>query len=788
MQSIRDWGLPQMLTNSLTLSRPLSSSGGGFFGGGSAGQDDESASSDSSSVHSATTVASQEPVVAANQDYSLPCPSHVQNDGSSSVHGYAESKKLDTLSRIEVLQIKFFRLLLRLQLSTQDLIVAKVLYRIHLATLISAGNSDLKRINLKSLKARAVAAEEESAGDSELDFPLKILVLGKTGVGKSATINSIFDQTKAATDAFEPATDRLEEVVGTVNGIKITFIDTPGFIPNSANSMRKNRKIMNSIKRYVRRSPPDIVLYFERLDHINLGYGDIPLLKLISEVFGSAIWFNTILVMTHAASALPEGTGGFPVNFDSYANRCTDLLQHYIHQSLSDTKLENPIVLVENHPLCRTNVRGEKILPNGDSWKSQFMLLCVCAKVLVDANSFLRLEKSIELGTSSVSRLPSVPHLLSSLLKQSSVMIANGANNEVEEYFLPDTEEEDEYDKLPPIRILKKAEFEKLSEFHKMEYLDELDYRETLFLKKQLKENLRRRRETRLLEQAVVIDEGHSEEAESSPEAYPLPEIALPPSFDSDYIAHRYQGLVTSDRWLWRPVYDPHGWDHDVGFDGVNLEATVEVEKNVTASFSGQLSKDKQDFNVQSECSAAYSSPGLCTYAVGFDVQSSGKDLICTVHSDAKLKYMKNNVPGCGVSVTSFQNKYYVGAKLEDTVYIRKRMKLVVNAGRMASFDRAAYGGSIEATLIGKDYPVRDDKVSLMLNVLSYDNDMVLGGSFQVEFRPRRALKLSVNANLNSRKMGKLCIKASSSEHIELGFFALFSVVRALCRKRERVI
>ncbi|KAF2318113.1 hypothetical protein GH714_041459 [Hevea brasiliensis] len=146
-------------------------------------------------------------------------------------------------------------------------------------------------------------------------------LLQRLAVGKSATINSIFDQGKAMTDAFEPATNRIQEIVGNVYGVRVTFIDTPGFLPSSTNNMRRNRKIMLSVKRFIGKSPPDIVLFFEWLDLLNMGYNDFPLMKLVFHVFGSAIWFKPILVMTHASLTLPEGPCGFPVNYESYVER-----------------------------------------------------------------------------------------------------------------------------------------------------------------------------------------------------------------------------------------------------------------------------------------------------------------------------------------------------------------------------------------------------------------------------------------------------------------------------------
>lgn len=693
-------------------------------------------------------------------------------------------RRKDPLAKIEDLQVKFFRLLERLGQSQENFLAAKVLHRMHTATLIRTGESDAKRVNLSISRARAIASQQEAIGVPQVEFSCRILVLGKTGVGKSATINSIFDQAKAATDAFRPATNCIQEVVGTVSGFKLTVIDTPGLLPFSTSNVKRNKRILLSIKRFIRRSPPDIVLYFERLDLLNAGYSDFPVLKLITEVFGTAIWFNTILVMTHSYSAILEGPDGKILNYESYVSQCTNLMQHYIQQAVSDSRLENPILLVENHPQCPKNIMGEKILPNGQVWRSQLLLYCVCTKILGDVNSILKFQNSLELGPLSIARMPSLPHLLSSLLRRHSVSNPSGMDDEIDEILLTDTEEEDEYDQLPPIRILTKSQFEKLSKAHKKEYLDELDYRETLYLKKQLKEEYRRHREKMLMKEQNLLNTDHTDDQQAPPEPVLLPDMAVPPSFDADYPLHRYCCLDANDQWLVRPVLDPQGWDHDVGFDGINLETAMEISKNICALVMGQMSKDKQDFSIQSECTAAYVDPTGPTCSIGVDVQSAGKDLICTVNGNTKLRNIKHNIADCGVSVTSFAKKYYVGAKIEDTVLVGKRLKFVMNAGRMEGPGQVAYGGNCEVTLRGGDFPVRNDNVSLTMTVLSSNKEMLLSGSLQSEFRLSRNLRTSVSANLNSRKMGKICIKTSSSEHLQIALIGVFSIFKALLRRK----
>ncbi|XP_063949559.1 translocase of chloroplast 90, chloroplastic isoform X1 [Daucus carota subsp. sativus] len=801
MMSVKDWIFSQLLSKSFASARPLS--GGTFFEEESV--HDESAdrgsylataannllkklckfrSAQTANLMHVSSVAETSVFSGGNPEYHNHPSSqlNVVENSSSQPRSVNIDRELDTLSKIESLQIKFLRLLQRLGHMQDNLLVAKVLYRIHLAILLSAGESDLKRANIRRDTARAIAAEQETSGVPELDFSFRVLVLGKTGVGKSSTINSIFDETKVMTDAFHPATDRVQEIAGTFNGIKISFIDTPGLLPSSTGTVRKNRKILYNVKKFLRKHPADMVLYFERLDLINNGYSDYPLLKLITEVFGSAIWFNTIIVMTHSSSGLPEGANGYAVTYESYVAQCTNLVQHYIHQAVADTKLENPVVLVENHAQCRTDINGEKILPNGQAWRFQFFLLCMCTKILADVNTLLKFQDSIELGPPSNQRLPSLPHLLSAFLRH-HIMSNTGDNNDIDKLSLSDIEDDecDEYEQLPPIRILTKSQFKKLTNDQKKDYLDELDYRETLFLKKQLKEEICTREKKYIKGEASAID--GSDNLEETPEPVALPDMAVPLSFDPDYPVHRYRCVITSDQWLARPVLDPHGWDHDIGFDGINLDTTAELRRNVFASVSGQMSKDKQDFNIQSQCAAAFIHPGGPTCGVGVDVQSSGAEMIYTVHGNTKLRTLKHNFTECGLSATSFGNKYFFGAKLEDGISVGKRLKFVINGGRMGGLGQAAYGGSIETTFRGKDYPVRNDKVSLAMTVTSLNNETIFGGNIQSDFRLGRGTNFSVNANINSRQMGQLCIKTSSSEHMEISLIAVVTIFRALMRK-----
>ncbi|XP_019092559.1 PREDICTED: translocase of chloroplast 120, chloroplastic-like [Camelina sativa] len=696
----------------------------------------------------------------------------------------------ETREKLQLIRVKFLRLAHRLGQTPHNVVVAQVLYRLGLAEQLRGRNGS--RVGAFSFdRASAMAEQLEAAGQDPLDFSCTIMVLGKSGVGKSATINSIFDELKISTDAFQMGTKRVQDVEGFVQGIKVRIIDTPGLLP-SWSDQHKNEKILKSVRAFIKKNPPDIVLYLDRLDMQSRDSGDMPLLRTITDVFGPSIWFNAIVGLTHAASAPPDGPNGTASSYEMFVTQRSHVIQQAIRQAAGDMRLMNPVSLVENHSACRTNRAGQRVLPNGQVWKPHLLLLSFASKILAEANALLKLQDNISGEQFAArSKAPPLPVLLSSLLQSRSQakLPEQQYDDEEDEDDLDessDSDEESEYDDLPPFKRLTKAEMAKLSKAQKKEYLDEMEYREKLFMKRQMKEERKRRKLMKKFAAEIKdMPNGYSENVEeerSEPASVPvpMPDLSLPASFDSDNPTHRYRYLDSSNQWLVRPVLETHGWDHDIGYEGVNAERLFVVKDKIPISFSGQVTKDKKDANVQLELASSVKHGEGRSTSLGFDMQNAGKELAYTIRSETRFNNFRKNKAAAGLSVTLLGDSVSAGLKVEDKLIANKRFRMVMSGGAMTSRGDVAYGGSLEAQFRDKDYPLGRFLSTLGLSVMDWHGDLAIGGNIQSQVPIGRSSNLIARANLNNRGAGQVGIRVNSSEQLQLAMVALVPLFKKL--------
>ncbi|XP_076891369.1 translocase of chloroplast 34-like [Bidens hawaiensis] len=191
-----------------------------------------------------------------------------------------------------------------------------------------------------------------------------ILVMGKGGVGKSSTVNSILGERAVAVNAFQSDIPRPVMVSRERSGITLNIIDTPGIIEGGF----INDQALELIKRFLLNKTIDVLLYVDRLDSYRVDNLDQQIIKAITRSFGKEIWRKGIVVLTHAQLTPPDF-----LSYDELFARRSEALINVVDSEARLIRRENPghalpAVLVENSSRCTINDGREKILPNGIAW------------------------------------------------------------------------------------------------------------------------------------------------------------------------------------------------------------------------------------------------------------------------------------------------------------------------------------------------------------------------------------------------------------------------------------
>ncbi|XP_038683173.1 translocase of chloroplast 33, chloroplastic-like isoform X2 [Tripterygium wilfordii] len=224
---------------------------------------------------------------------------------------------------------------------------------------------------------------------------LTIIVMGKGGVGKSSTVNSIIGERVVTVNSFQPEQLRPTMISRTRAGFTVNIVDTPGLVEGGY----VNYQALDLIKRFLLNKTIDVLLYVDRLDAYRVDDLDRQIIKAISDGFGKNIWRKSLLVLTHAQLCPPE-----KLSYDVFSSKRSEALLKTIRLGARIRKNEYkdfdiPVVLVENSGRCNKNENDEKILPNDVAWIPN--LVKVITDVATNGKNSIIVDKKLVEGSDS---------------------------------------------------------------------------------------------------------------------------------------------------------------------------------------------------------------------------------------------------------------------------------------------------------------------------------------------------------------------------------------------------
>lgn len=186
------------------------------------------------------------------------------------------------------------------------------------------------------------------------------LLIGKTGMGKSSTINSLMGAQVSPVSDFDRCTTDVNYHETNLHEAIIRVIDTPGLC-DEEEEVGNDAKYIEMMRQKIPYAI-DAVLFVSRLDANRVDASEKRGLRLITEAFGELFWKKAVIVFTHSDKVSDE-------RFEEYLRERTKR----IHAHLSTLQLSNNTV--HSIPsVAVSNTNAEKVNPDGREWIQQLYL------------------------------------------------------------------------------------------------------------------------------------------------------------------------------------------------------------------------------------------------------------------------------------------------------------------------------------------------------------------------------------------------------------------------------